>query len=199
MLFNIYFIYILYWMYWAFRITSLNYVTVSSLRVTTLPERNYNQLSKSMTIPDSIVFRVQACRDAHVALSKYFNNVHTDTYEIIIGGNGNKNSFIRDYATMIEKQRVETPDIMDCNNYRAFWVKCESSGRLTVGKGAVIGNSAFLDWVDDEKRIFKGLTISTWDNATGFWDFSFLQGIFVSLFFSTFKFLYFGRPYSVQS
>ena len=83
---------------------------------------------------------------------------------------------------MIEKQKVETPNIMDCNNYKAFWVKMESSGRITVGKGAVFGSSTFLDWVDDEKRIFKGLTVSTWDGATGFWDFSFLQGILFHCF-----------------
>ena len=153
---------------------------MSSLRVTTLPEKNYNQLSKSITNQNSIVFRVQACRDAHVALSEFFNNVHTRTYEIVIGGNGNTNSFIRDYATGVEKLKVDTPNIMDCNNYRAFWVKWESSGRITVGHGAIFGNSTFLDWMDDEKRMFKGLTISTWDNATGFWDFSFLQGVCLS-------------------
>lgn len=151
---------------------------VTSVRATTLPQRNYNQLSKSVMSQTSVVFRVQACKDAHLALSELMNNVNTRTYEIVIGGNGNTQSFIRDYATMLEGQRVDTPNIMDCNNYKAFWVKWEKngSGRIMAGQGAVVGQAVFIDWVDNEKRNFQGFTISTYDNAPGLWDFSFLQG-----------------------
>jgi len=152
-------------------------ITVTSVRVTTLPAMNYNQMSKSIMGQNSVVFRVQSCKDAHLALSEVFNNVQIRTYEIIIGGNGNTNSFIRDYETRTEVQKVETPNIMDCNNSKAFWAKWETSGRITVGQGAAIGYSTFLDWVDPEKRIFQGITISTWDNAPGYWDFSYLQGM----------------------
>jgi len=123
-----------------------------------------------------MVVRVIACRDAHIALSETFNNVQTRTYEIIIGGNGNQNSFIRDYSTGGEKQRVETPDIMDCNNFRAFWVSWEDH-RIKAGKGATVGQQIFLDWYDLEERIFQGLTISTWSDATGWWDLSYTEGL----------------------
>ena len=161
----------------------INFFSVSSVRIFTEDKHNYNQLSKSIINQDSLVFRVQACRDAHVALSEIFNNVQTRTYEIIIGGNGNTNSFLRDFATGQEKIKIDTPNIMDCNNYKAFWVKWAADGRITVGEGAVVGQRTFLDWVDPEQRVFRGMTISTWNGATGLWDFSFLDGIPLSILF----------------
>ena len=86
------------------------------------------------------------------------------------------NSFIRDAATGQEQIRIDTPNIMDCNNYKTFWSKWDSDYRLTVGRGAVIGKDTFLDWIDPEKRVFQGVTISTWYDASGLWDFSFLEG-----------------------
>lgn len=148
---------------------------MSSVQISTLPTHNYNQLSKTIIEQSSLVVRVQACRDAHVTLSEMFNNVQTRTYEVIIGGYGNENSFIRDYDTSVEVQKVATPGIMDCNNYLAFWVSW-ANNRITVGRGARIGESTFLDWVDPEQRFFRGVTISTWNDARGLWDFSFLEG-----------------------
>jgi Farnesoic acid 0-methyl transferase len=148
---------------------------VSSIQVSTLPIHNYNQLSKTIFEQTSIVVRVQSCRDAHVALSEMFNNIQTRTYEVIIGGNGNQNSFIRDLDTSAEFQRVDTPGIMDCNNYKAFWVSW-ADNRIKVGRGADVGESSFLDWTDPERRFFRGVTISTWDGAAGWWDFSYLEG-----------------------
>ena len=160
---------------------------MSSVRVFTEDKHNYNQLSKSIVNQNSLVFQVQACRDAHVALSELFNNIQTRTYEIIIGGNGNTNSFLRDFATGQEKIKIDTPNIMDCNNYKAFWVKWAADGRITVGEGAVVGQRTFLDWVDPEQRVFRGMTISTWNGATGLWDLSFLEGDFYFLYFSSYS------------
>jgi Farnesoic acid 0-methyl transferase len=150
---------------------------VTSVRLNTLPSLTYNQLSKSILEQSSIVFRVQSCRDAHVALSEMFNNIQTRTYEVIIGGYGNQNSFIRDLDTSTEVQKVETPGIMDCNNYKAFWVRW-ADNKITVGRGTVIGQSSFLDWDDSERRNFQGLTFSTWTGSSGLWDFSYLEGRF---------------------
>jgi hypothetical protein len=148
----------------------------------TVPDHTYNQLSKSVTSQNWVVFQVQACRDAHFALSEQFNNVQTRTYEIIIGGNDNKNSFIRDYDTMQEVQRVDTLDILDCYNYKTFWVKWGLGDKITVGRGALVDVATFLDWVDTDKRIFQGFTISTYYGVTGTWDFSFLDGKFDIIF-----------------
>src|SRR5688572_29338698 len=48
---------------------------------------------------------------------------------------------------MLSDQETETPNVMDRNNYRAFWVKWESGKRMTAKEIHVIGNSRFLDWV----------------------------------------------------
>jgi len=151
--------------------------TVSSVHVMTLPDHSYNQMSKTIITQSWIVFSVQACRDAHVALSELFNNLQSRTYEIIIGGNENRNSFIRDSNTFIEVQRVDTVDIMDCYNYKTFWVKWDANYRITVGRGAYVDMNHFLNWVDPEKRNFQGLSISTYYDQPGLWDFSFLDGI----------------------
>ena len=161
-------------------ITEICCFPVSTVSATTVPSHTYNQLSKSMFGQNAFVVRVQACRDAHIALSELFNNVQSRTYEIIIGGNANMNSFIRDAETFHEKIRVDTPNILDCNNYRTFWVKWESDYTVTVGQGAVINRNTFLDWNDAEQRVFRGITISTYYGAEGLWEFSFLEGNFFS-------------------
>jgi len=122
------------------------------------------------------VFQVQACRDAHFALSELFNNIRTRTYEIIIGGNGNQNSFIRDDNTVGEVLRADTPNIMDCDNFKTFWVTWGIDYRIAVGRGARVNVGTFLDYVDIDKRNFQGFTISTYFTIVGNWDFSFLDG-----------------------
>lgn len=142
----------------------------------TIPSLTYNQLSKSAIGQNWVVFQVKACRDAHVALSEMFNNVQTRTYEIIIGGNGNQNSFIRDDNTFGEVQRVDTPNIMDCDNFKTFWVKWGVMYRITVGEGALVDSRTFLNYVDVDRRSYEGFTVSTYYDITGVWDFSFIDG-----------------------
>lgn len=150
---------------------------VSSVRVTSLPDHTYNQLSKSIASQSWVVFQVMACRDAHVALTQQFNNLRSPTYEIIIGGNGNRNSFIRDGSTFQEFYRVDTPDILDCNGYRTFWVKWHEANNLQVGRGAIVGKQKFMQWLDPQSRSFGGMTISTYYDQPGLWDFSFVDGM----------------------
>ena len=152
-------------------------IAVSSVRVTSLPDHSYNQMSKSIAGQSSVVFQVMACRDAHVALTQQFNNLQSPTYEIIIGGNNNRNSFIRNgIGTAEELYRVDTPDVLDCNSYRTFWVRWNTDNKLGVGRGAIVGRNQFMDWVDPQKRTFSGLTISTYYDQPGLWDFSFVHG-----------------------
>jgi len=166
---------------------------LTSIRIDTVPTLTYNQLSKSIVQQYSIVFRVQACQDAHVALSEQFNNIQTRTYEIIIGGNGNQNSFIRDLGTSNEVKRVDTPGIMDCSHYKAFWVSW-SDYLIRVGQGASVGHSSFLDWQDPEQRSFQGLTISTWSGITGSWDISFQEGCYFHIYLNFCSFLVYFIP-----
>lgn len=150
--------------------------TVSSVRVTSLPDHSYNQMSKSITGQNSVVFQVMACRDAHVALTQQFNNLQSPTYEIILGGNGNRNSFIRDGNTFEEFYRIDSPDVLNCNAYRTFWVKWNVDSKITVGRGAIVGVNQFMEWLDPQRRPFSGLTISTYYDQPGLWDFSFVDG-----------------------
>ena len=42
-----------------------------------------------------LVFKVQACNDAHLALSPILGISSSKTYEVVIGGENNQRSFIR--------------------------------------------------------------------------------------------------------
>lgn len=54
---------------------------------------NYNNFNKRIDDQTSVVFRVQACNDAHVVLfDKHQTNV---AYEIVIGGSSNEWTYIR--------------------------------------------------------------------------------------------------------
>ncbi|KAK3581827.1 hypothetical protein CHS0354_007229 [Potamilus streckersoni] len=53
-------------------------------------------LGIDITGHSSITFSVQACNDAHVALSQTKGNDNVDTYEIVIGGWADSQSVIRD-------------------------------------------------------------------------------------------------------
>ena len=69
--------------------------TVQSIRPYTTTDFTFDRW---LTVDDqtSIVFRVRACNDAHLALGQIPGNFDVNTYQLVIGGNGNKQHFLRD-------------------------------------------------------------------------------------------------------
>jgi len=62
----------------------------------------YDQFYLHLANQSSSTFMVQTCNDAHVGLFDYF--LAEKAYEIVIGGDGNKQSFIR--RTRLQENQV---------------------------------------------------------------------------------------------
>ena len=113
-------------------------------------------------------FLVRACNDAHFGLME--NVGDTIAYEVIIGGSGNTRTAIR-RNRQTDEVAVETPDILDCNVMKPFWVSW-IDGYIQVGNGAVYGDDVIASWQDGEPLSINHAAISTWDTAEGYWQIS---------------------------
>ena len=55
----------------------------------------YQDVGLDLSTSTSVVLLVQACNDAHIALSQHFEQYSSSTYEIVISGWSNTQSVIR--------------------------------------------------------------------------------------------------------
>ncbi|XP_029665075.1 uncharacterized protein LOC115236632 isoform X2 [Formica exsecta] len=112
-----------------------------------------------------IQFRVKTSNDAHVALTTGPQE-GDPMYEVFIGGWSNSKSVIRRNRTKPEVAEVETPDILNADEYRGFWIRW-NDGALTVGKE---GDSApFLSYNDPEPFGIGYFGVCTGWGAIGDW------------------------------
>ncbi|XP_012218887.1 uncharacterized protein [Linepithema humile] len=112
-----------------------------------------------------IQFRVKAPNDAHIALTTGPQE-GDPMYEVFIGGWSNSKSVIRKNRTKPEVAEVETPGILNIDDYRGFWIRWDN-GVLTVGKE---GDSApFLTFADPEPFGIGYFGVCTGWGATGDW------------------------------
>ena len=70
---------------------------------------------------------------------------------------------------------VQTPDILDCQEFKKFWLSWEE-GLIRLGHGLATGVDSIIQWQDPNPYIIKGVAISTGYGATGKWDFSQIEG-----------------------
>lgn len=142
----------------------------------------------------SILFKVQAANDAHVALTSgpnetgplyevsggagrgferrrsrvspiRCNSVHF-VFQIFIGGWGNAKSAIRKNKEKPEVAIVDTPGILSASEPRGFWMRW-NHGDLTVGKEGQA--QPFLSWKDPEPFGIGHYGICTGWGAKGNW------------------------------
>ena len=109
-------------------------------------------------------FKVQACNNARVTLAAKPDDI-TQSYEIIIGGGGNKRSVIR---TAISGPNVAVnryPGLLSCNESRWFWVGWQR-GKIEVGQGVLYGKFRFLLFQDPNPRDVTAMSFSSGDGAT---------------------------------
>ena len=69
--------------------------TVYDMRVHTENSYRYDSVTWNVEATTAMVISVQACNDAHVALSTIGQNTDTLTYEVVLSGYKNTYSFIR--------------------------------------------------------------------------------------------------------
>lgn len=130
-------------------------------------ERAFEDIWLTVTGRTNAVFSVKACTDAHVALSEIPGLFTTNTYEIIIGGYGNAESKIR-LGRDTELKSESTPQILNCNDFRYFWVSW-AGGVIEMGSGLYVGQSQVIRYVNPNPFLINGLSLSTLEVTDGVW------------------------------
>ena len=96
-------------------------------------------------------------------------------YEIILGGNANKECFIRKFENGLkEVATAYTPDILSCIVPRPFWLSWggKKNRTLAAGKGNIVGSNSVISWTDTGvTQLVGALTFVTGWGTTGNWKF----------------------------
>lgn len=88
-----------------------------------------------------------ACSSAYISLSASLQNTEELTYEIEIGANGNSKTVLRDSvggSTILEEN---TPSILDCNEWKSFWLRWSTINdetQVEMGSGADVDSKRIL-------------------------------------------------------
>ena len=89
------------------------------------------------TSKETLAFKVTACQDAHLVVATVPFYKDTDAAEIIFGTNNNRETkIIADRQNSNDFQVVSTPNILDCDSSREFWISWDG-GMLRAGRGPV--------------------------------------------------------------
>lgn len=110
-------------------------------------------------------FKVRAPNDAHLILCGARNETHP-VIEVFIGGWKNTKSVIRYNQQKPDVYECETPNILDANQFRGFWVRA-TDGVITVGNEGEA--AAFLSWRNPEPFQINYFGVCTGWGATGDW------------------------------
>lgn len=126
----------------------------------------------SVTRKTFITFRVRARADAHIALSCVYGDTDERTHELVIGGNNNTTSSIRDGGQGRVLAEAVTMRILSSTDFRDFWISWDE-GILQVGKGRRRGEDVILRWDIPPRKLFPihALSVSTASSSTGEWEF----------------------------
>ncbi len=104
-------------------------------------------------------------------------------YEIVIGGYANQQSEIRRWPSPGIPVAVITPNILNCDQYRHFWVDWDNdSGRIRLGSGLIPGSLQVIEWIDPDFLVPETIAISTWHNHEGLWEMEQREGIEILYF-----------------
>ena len=110
-------------------------------------------------------FHVQACKEAHVALSSQPSQgaPSWDMLELIIGTDDNQKTVFTSDGT--EVKSIDTPNILSCTDYRLFWVALDK-GEMQFGRGRPYEEVMMVhSWAED----LCCAALSTWQGVQGEW------------------------------
>ncbi|XP_017790686.1 PREDICTED: uncharacterized protein LOC108572874 isoform X2 [Habropoda laboriosa] len=110
-------------------------------------------------------FRVKSPHDVHVALTTG-PEAGEPMYEVFIGGWNNSKSVIRKNRAKPDVAEVETPDILNGDEFRGFWIRWDD-GAISVGKEGE--PSSFLTYADPEPFGIGYFGVCTGWGASGDW------------------------------
>ena len=123
-----------------------------------------------------LVFEIKACKDAHVGLGAILGNSESRMYELVIGQSSNTKTSIRRQPQQATAAIADTPDILNCDELRAFWVRWYSN-HLEIGKGSHVGLKRIIDWQDTEDAHgISAVSFTAYVDSTADWRLSYLDG-----------------------
>ena len=138
-----------------------------SLR-TRADEALYQPLMFSLTDRTDIVLAITACCDAQIALSEIPGVFAHRTYEVVIGSQDNTKTEIRGSVGGSPLYEVNTPQILNCNASRLFWITW-SSGTISVGTGSVPQQDRLLYFQDPQWHPVNSMSVMTPAGVAGTW------------------------------
>ena len=154
-----------------------NYVLLATgFFLNTRAESSYRQFWYSLSHEGVTSFKVKACEDASISLSKYPGVFLHSTYELVLGAEGNtKTKLRRDPKLATWDKEVSTPNIIACGQNRWFWIS-KYDDWLQVGRGVAPGNDVFFEYYDANHYPINSISFSTSSKAVGQWEYTHLTG-----------------------
>ncbi|CAH1780876.1 unnamed protein product [Owenia fusiformis] len=118
-----------------------------------------------------LVFQVQACESAYVALSAIFGDTNSRMYEILISGSSNTKSVIRDCTERCDRANSLTEGLLKCNESVSLWIGW-TNGHVALGKGHNLGINPLVEWDDSSPEYITSFAVSTANGVNGTWKFT---------------------------
>ncbi|WAQ95491.1 CPMD8-like protein [Mya arenaria] len=127
----------------------------------------------SMSNKTFLTFMVKAKCDVHVALSATYGELHKRTIEVLIGGEGNTKSMIKDGVEGSVRAEALTANVLSGTDLRYFWMSW-GNHCIEVGRGAHYGEGRFLVWdlPDNKKFDITSLAVATDNTSHGQFEFA---------------------------
>ena len=127
------------------------------------------------TSKETFRFFVGACRDASLVIATIPFYKVDQASEIILGANNNKETRIfPDRSNQEDYQIAETPNILDCDTLREFWISWDG-GILRVGRGKEYDDellSVSYSWLN-----ISAIALTTGNDVYGRWVFFKKEGL----------------------
>ncbi|KAH3871563.1 uncharacterized protein LOC127868525 [Dreissena polymorpha] len=134
----------------------------------------YNYVPEiSMSNKTFLTLMIKAKCDAHIALSATYGELHKRTIEILIGGDGNTRSMIKDGIEGSVRAEALTANVLSGTELRYFWISW-GNNLIEVGRGAHYGEGRFVSWKLPENKRFAitSLAVATDNTSHGQFEFA---------------------------
>ncbi|KAL8603099.1 hypothetical protein ACOMHN_046012 [Nucella lapillus] len=133
-----------------------------------------------LTNRTSLVFSIQACSDAHLALSSGLNLTFSpQAVEIVIGAGLNTNQQIRGcLLSCLLSHKMET--LISCNTTTTFWVSWKNTTtttNITLGLGEEVGSGSHISANLGNYLKVKHISIASYGSIRGSWIFDFPEQV----------------------
>ena len=123
-----------------------------------------------------ITFSVRTCKNAYVLLSFEPDLASEFAYEIILGDD-DLVSHILEGSGGYPIATASTPDLLDCNTHRQFWISWTGeNGVLSAGTGTRRENSEFLRVAISNQTLSWFTCVAIATSGEGWWEFASMKG-----------------------